>query len=148
VEVWTRAYGWLETHTLTDWRTAQIERLGMEGAGLGTMSCTGLASPRILVPYGENVPLGATLARAVRAVEPALRADSVARWTGAAVYLANTRTGPRRINRLLHWKMKTDIDWAEEPPQWAPENFLYENALRVPVNMSAPKLDTFLEDEP
>jgi hypothetical protein len=142
VEVWTKRHGWLETHTLTDWGSKQIERLGMRGADLGTISCTGLASPRILTPYGENVPLGEEVAAAVLGVEPSLRADTIARtFFDVTVRVAQTSTGPRRINRLLHWKMKTDVDWTETPPRWAPANLLHGLTRRATSNANASKLE-------
>ena len=53
VEVKTKKYGWLETHSCTYFKDEQTKRLGIKG-GLHTISCTGIASPRILIPFIES----------------------------------------------------------------------------------------------
>jgi seryl-tRNA synthetase len=52
IEVWTEAYGWMETHSCTDFADAQIKRSGIEGVS-ASLSNTGIASPRVLVPLME-----------------------------------------------------------------------------------------------
>ena len=54
IEVKTRKYGWLETHSCTYFGDAQTKRLGIKG-GLHTISNTGIASPRILIPFIERM---------------------------------------------------------------------------------------------
>lgn len=57
IEVWTQAYGWLETHSCTDYGLQQTSRYniaGVDGTPLASVSCTGVASPRILVPLMEQ----------------------------------------------------------------------------------------------
>ena len=49
----THQYGWLETHSCTYFKDEQTKRLGISG-GLHTISNTGIASPRILVPFIER----------------------------------------------------------------------------------------------
>ena len=53
IEVMTHQYGWLETHSCTYFKDEQTKRLGISG-GLHTISNTGIASPRILVPFIER----------------------------------------------------------------------------------------------
>lgn len=53
IEVETCQYGWLETHSCSDFGTEQSRRFGITGAPY-TVSCTGIASPRILVPFLER----------------------------------------------------------------------------------------------
>lgn len=52
IEVWTSAYGWLETHSCTDYGRYQSRRYEITGADW-TISNTAVASPRILVPLME-----------------------------------------------------------------------------------------------
>lgn len=53
LEVLTRRYGWVETHSCTYFGDEQAMRLGMCGP-VHTVSCTGAASPRILLPWLEE----------------------------------------------------------------------------------------------
>lgn len=53
IEVKTKKYGWLETHSCTYFGDEQTKRLNIKG-GLHTISNTGIASPRILVPFIEK----------------------------------------------------------------------------------------------
>ncbi|NDJ15652.1 MAG: hypothetical protein EBY17_31520 [Acidobacteriia bacterium] len=53
LEVLTRTHGWLETHSCTYFGEEQVRRLGITGR-LHSISCTGAASPRILVPWLEE----------------------------------------------------------------------------------------------
>lgn len=53
IEVQTKTYGWLETHSCTYFGEEQTRRFGITGA-THTISNTALASPRILVPFIEN----------------------------------------------------------------------------------------------
>ena len=53
VEVWTYSYGWIETHSCTYFGEEQTRRFGITGA-THTVSNTGLASPRILIPLVED----------------------------------------------------------------------------------------------
>jgi seryl-tRNA synthetase len=52
IEVLTSTFGWLETHSCTYFGEEQTRRFGIQGA-THTISNTGLASPRILVPLLE-----------------------------------------------------------------------------------------------
>lgn len=52
IEVWTEAYGWLETHSCTSFGREQSRRFEITGAD-HTLSNTGIALPRILVPLME-----------------------------------------------------------------------------------------------
>jgi seryl-tRNA synthetase len=54
IEVLTKTYGWMETHSCTYFGEEQTRRFGITGL-THTISCTGLASPRILVPLLEQV---------------------------------------------------------------------------------------------
>lgn len=54
IEVLTTTYGWLETHSCTYFGEEQTRRFGITGL-THTISCTGLASPRILVPMLERL---------------------------------------------------------------------------------------------
>lgn len=54
IEVKTKKYGWLETHSCTYFKDEQTKRLGIKG-GLHTISNTGIASPRILIPFIEKM---------------------------------------------------------------------------------------------
>lgn len=53
IEVKTDTYGWLETHSCTYFGDEQTKRLNIRG-GMHTISNTGIASPRILIPFIEN----------------------------------------------------------------------------------------------
>lgn len=53
IEVWTGTYGWLETHSCTLFGREQSRRFGVTGADC-TVSNTGVAAPRILVPLMEK----------------------------------------------------------------------------------------------
>ncbi len=53
IEVKTKKYGWLETHSCTYFGNEQTKRLNISG-GLHTISNTGIASPRILIPFIEK----------------------------------------------------------------------------------------------
>lgn len=53
VDVWTTAYGWLETHSLAYFGEEQTRRFDIKGL-THTISATGAASPRILVPILEQ----------------------------------------------------------------------------------------------
>lgn len=53
IEVKTKQYGWLETHSCTYFGEEQTKRLNIKG-GLHTISNTGIASPRILIPFIER----------------------------------------------------------------------------------------------
>lgn len=55
VEVLTKTYGWIETHSCSYFGEEQSRRFGITGA-THTLSNTGLASPRILIPLLENRP--------------------------------------------------------------------------------------------
>jgi seryl-tRNA synthetase len=50
IEVYTKEYGWLETHSCAYFGDNQVSRYNIQG-GIHTISCTGLASPRILIPF-------------------------------------------------------------------------------------------------
>lgn len=54
IEVKTKEYGWLETHSCTYFGEEQSTRFGIKGA-THTISNTGIASPRILVPFIERM---------------------------------------------------------------------------------------------
>lgn len=53
IEIKTRKHGWVESHSCTYFGEAQAKRLGIKGA-THTMSNTGIASPRILIPFIER----------------------------------------------------------------------------------------------
>ncbi len=53
IEVKTKKYGWMETHSCTYFKDEQVKRLNIKG-DLHTISCTGIASPRILIPFIEK----------------------------------------------------------------------------------------------
>lgn len=53
IEVKTENYGWMETHSCTYFADEQTKRLNIEG-GMHTISNTGIASPRILIPFIEK----------------------------------------------------------------------------------------------
>ena len=54
IEVKTKKYGWLETHSCTYFGEEQSKRYNIIGA-THTISNTGIASPRILIPFIERV---------------------------------------------------------------------------------------------
>jgi uncharacterized membrane protein (UPF0182 family) len=54
VEVHTEAYGWIETHSYTYFGYEQVKRHDIRG-DVHTISNTGLASPRILIPFLEKM---------------------------------------------------------------------------------------------
>lgn len=54
IEVKTNKYGWLETHSCTYFADEQTKRLNIKG-GMHTISNTGIASPRILIPFIEKL---------------------------------------------------------------------------------------------
>jgi len=53
IEVWTNQYGWLETHSCSYFGTEQSKRYNIKGAN-HTLSNTGIATPRILIPFLEK----------------------------------------------------------------------------------------------
>lgn len=53
IEVKTKQFGWMETHSCTYFGNEQTKRLNISG-GLHTISNTGIASPRILIPFIER----------------------------------------------------------------------------------------------
>lgn len=53
VEVLTKTYGWMETHSCSYFGHEQTRRFDI-GGGLTTISNTAMASPRILVPFLER----------------------------------------------------------------------------------------------
>lgn len=54
IEVWTEEYGWLETHSCSYFGEEQTKRYNIVGA-THTVSNTGIASPRILIPIIEKI---------------------------------------------------------------------------------------------
>ena len=55
IEVWTEQYGWMETHSCTYFADEQSRRFGITGSNNHTISCTAVASPRILIPIIDSV---------------------------------------------------------------------------------------------
>ena len=55
IEVLTKTYGWMETHSCTYFGKAQTDRMGIGDGELHTISNTGLAFPRILIPMMEKL---------------------------------------------------------------------------------------------
>jgi seryl-tRNA synthetase len=53
IEVKTEQYGWMETHSCSYFADEQVKRFGITG-GCHTISNTGIASPRILIPFIEQ----------------------------------------------------------------------------------------------
>ena len=53
IEVKTKQYGWMETHSCSYFGEEQSRRFGIQGA-THTISNTGVASPRILIPFLED----------------------------------------------------------------------------------------------
>ena len=52
IEVKTEQYGWMETHSCSYFADEQVKRFGIKG-DVHTISNTGLASPRVLIPFIE-----------------------------------------------------------------------------------------------
>lgn len=53
IEVLTRTHGWMETHSCTYFGDEQVKRFNITG-GVHTISNTGIAFPRILIPLLER----------------------------------------------------------------------------------------------
>jgi len=53
IEVKTDQYGWMETHSCSYFADEQVQRFDIKG-DVHTVSNTGLASPRILIPFIES----------------------------------------------------------------------------------------------
>ncbi len=53
IEINTISYGWMESHSCSYFGTEQSKRFGITGAN-HTLSNTGIASPRILIPFIEG----------------------------------------------------------------------------------------------
>lgn len=53
IEVYTKTWGWVETHSCTYFGIEQSTRFGISGAN-HTVSNTGVASPRIMLPFLEG----------------------------------------------------------------------------------------------
>jgi seryl-tRNA synthetase len=53
IEVYTMTYDWMETHSCSYFGTNQTKRFGISGV-THTISNTGIASPRILIPFLER----------------------------------------------------------------------------------------------
>lgn len=53
IEVKTKKYGWMETHSCTYFGSEQVNRFNIKG-NMHTISNTGIASPRILIPFIER----------------------------------------------------------------------------------------------
>lgn len=53
IEIYTKTYGWLESHSCTYFGEEQTKRFNITGATY-TISNTGIASPRILIPFIER----------------------------------------------------------------------------------------------
>lgn len=53
IEVMTKRYGWMETHSCAYFADEQSKRFDITGVN-HTISCTGVASPRILIPIMER----------------------------------------------------------------------------------------------
>jgi seryl-tRNA synthetase len=54
IEVWTKTYGWMETHSCSRFGVHQATRYDIAGEYRYTLSNTGAATPRLLVPLMEN----------------------------------------------------------------------------------------------
>lgn len=54
IEVLTKKYGWMETHSCTYFGTEQSKRYNINGSN-HTLSCTGIATPRVLIPLIEQM---------------------------------------------------------------------------------------------
>lgn len=53
IEIETRSYGWMESHSCSYFGEEQTKRFGITGA-THTISNTGIATPRILIPFIEG----------------------------------------------------------------------------------------------
>ena len=53
IEIETKQFGWMETHSCSYFGTEQSKRFNITGAN-HTISNTGIASPRILIPFIED----------------------------------------------------------------------------------------------
>lgn len=53
IEILTKQFGWMETHSCSYFGTEQSRRFNITGAN-HTISNTGIASPRILIPFIED----------------------------------------------------------------------------------------------
>lgn len=53
IEVYTKKYGWIETHSITNYGSNQKEHFDLKG-DVHTIAGTAMSSPRILIPYLEN----------------------------------------------------------------------------------------------
>jgi seryl-tRNA synthetase len=53
IEIFTKKYGWLETHSCSYFGDEQVKRFDIKG-NIHTLSNTGVASPRILIPFLEK----------------------------------------------------------------------------------------------
>lgn len=53
IEILTKKYGWLETHSCTYFGDEQTKRFNITGSN-HTISCTGIATPRVLIPIIER----------------------------------------------------------------------------------------------
>jgi seryl-tRNA synthetase len=54
IQIETKTYGWIESHSCTYFGEEQTKRFGITGA-THTLSNTGIASPRILIPFIEGL---------------------------------------------------------------------------------------------
>ncbi len=54
IQVKTKSYGWIETHSCSYFGEEQSKRFGITGA-THTLSNTGIATPRILIPFIEGL---------------------------------------------------------------------------------------------
>ena len=54
IEVLTKTYGWMETHSCTYFGLEQSKRYNIKGSN-HTLSCTGIATPRVLIPIIERI---------------------------------------------------------------------------------------------
>lgn len=53
IQIKTNLFGWIETHSRSYFEKEQTKRFNISGAEY-TVSCTGIASPRILIPFLEK----------------------------------------------------------------------------------------------
>lgn len=53
IQINTKTFGWIESHSCTLFGKEQTRRFSIRGAEY-TVSCTGIASPRILIPFIEK----------------------------------------------------------------------------------------------
>jgi len=56
IEIYSKIHGWVETHSCSYFGEEQTKRFGITGA-THTISNTGIATPRILIPFTENEEL-------------------------------------------------------------------------------------------